>query len=316
MRTESRPRVSETEMFPRDLQTAQTQTWYSDITDETHRVRVFENVIEVQAVIPCQLPPWPIAGKKKKITDFSARSRRNLLKLLGRTRFNQLHFLYFATLTYHNSYPNTSVRAKRDIKVFLQRLVKKHPDINYVWRYEFQRRGAPHFHLILAWPIYVAGPGREKLEKELYSLWSDFLNCGCKHCQKHSVDVRKVTSYRQVRSYVSKYISKNPAPSPTDSPGRFWGHSSNLPCKPYVDVHLNPDSFERLRSLCHKILRSHGEKSYQYAEIVNKSWSFFVLLDNDDRPEVLDAVFQYASETAQNTTYHERLKSQQPYEFL
>lgn len=54
----------------------------------------------------------------------------------------------FVTLTYPAKFPTVS-RAKRDLKVFQQRLIRRFPGSGGIWKLEPQERGAPHYHLLI-----------------------------------------------------------------------------------------------------------------------------------------------------------------------
>jgi len=262
-------------------------SWFNSITEQSHEVRIYENVMEVTALVPVNCPLPRLISKRGKVKNFSDKSRRNLLKLLGRVRFKQLHHLNFVTLTYHNSFPRKSVDAKSHIHDFLQDVRRRWPSITYVWRYEFQKRGAPHFHLITGFLDELSEFDRAAFQQELYDLWSFYLKCGCKHCARISVRVDKITSYRHARAYVCKYITKDAPPPPDDEPGRFWGKSKNLPTSPMLRAYTCPDSFLLLRHICKNILRSGNDRAQHFSDYVAKSWSFFILLDDCDRDEII-----------------------------
>jgi hypothetical protein len=119
----------------------------------------------------------------------------------------------FVTLTYQG-FP-TAKKAKRDLKVFSQRLKRRYPQVCGIWRVERQERGSIHFHLIL-WGISWLEPS------ELAELWTDVSDPGNQDALKASTSVERVRSSRGTISYVSKYIAK----TTNDSiiPGRQWGY--------------------------------------------------------------------------------------------
>ena len=63
----------------------------------------------------------------------------------------------FATLTYPAIWPKDPAKWKRDLLKWGMRLQRKHPGTWAIWALEIQRRGAPHYHLIVRWPRLARG---------------------------------------------------------------------------------------------------------------------------------------------------------------
>jgi hypothetical protein len=127
------------------------------------------------------------------------------------------------------------VKAKRDLKIFLQRMEYKFPMAGGIWKLEPQERGAPHFHMLiwgldtdtlLNWVVQnwyeIAGNGDEN-----HFLFHAGWLKNSKPC------VQKVRSWRGVWSYASKYLGKTFEVAEWGSQwtGRFWGtlKTENIP---------------------------------------------------------------------------------------
>lgn len=164
-------------------------------------------------------------GKRSGIKGFSHNSRLRLMYTIGAIR-RDAELPDFVTLTYPNEFP-TVERAKRDLKVFTQRLQRKYPKAGFIWKLEPQQRGAPHYHLLvwgcktselLAWTVKnwfdIAGNG----DYQHFCFHLGALK-GSKPC------VSKVRSWRGVWSYASKYLGKvfDVAQWGDKWTGRFWG---------------------------------------------------------------------------------------------
>jgi len=170
-------------------------------------------------------------GKRSAISGFSRNSRRRLMyKIAGIRRDAKLPC--FVTLTYPNEFP-TVARAKRDLKVFLQRLKYKFPEASGIWKLEPQERGAPHYHcliwgvaegILLDWVAFTwyEMSGQQDRNHLLFHLG---LLPGSKPC------VSQVRSWRGVWAYASKYLGKTfEIAGWTDQwTGRFWGCWGSLP---------------------------------------------------------------------------------------
>lgn len=167
-------------------------------------------------------------GKKSQIRGYSPNSRRGLMyTIAGVSRTAALPC--FVTLTYHNidgNFPSPK-QSKRDLKIFLQRLVYAFPDVSGIWKLEPQKSGSPHYHL-LVWGVDV-----EELKKFVPYAWQDIagkddqlhllFHLGVLHDSRHCVSL--VHSFRGVWSYASKYLGKTFEVAGWDEKwtGRFWG---------------------------------------------------------------------------------------------
>ncbi len=88
-----------------------------------------------------------------------------------------------------------------------------------VWRLEFQRRGAPHFHL-LAFVDATPSELHEFVSRSWYEACGEI---SPEHLRA-GTNVQKVKSWRGMMAYAAKYMGKLEQVSPgVESPGRFWG---------------------------------------------------------------------------------------------
>src|SRR5438445_4731657 len=98
----------------------------------------------------------PLSGEKKgggereECKGFSESSRRRLIQKMAQWNMNGL-YASFVTLTYPAIYTEDWKQWKNDLDNFFKRIERKYSYlVGLVWRIEFQKRGAPHFHLIVA----------------------------------------------------------------------------------------------------------------------------------------------------------------------
>lgn len=96
---------------------------------------------------------------------------------------------------------------------------RKYGRFPMVWRLEFQKRGAPHFHLLAFLDVPPV---------QLYQFVSEswYESCG-EISPEHlaaGTNVQGVKSWRGVMAYAAKYMGKLELLAPgVESPGRFWG---------------------------------------------------------------------------------------------
>lgn len=157
-------------------------------------------------------------GKRSYVSGFSAGSRLRLLHLLGTVKKSEMPT--FLTLTYPNTWPNPT-DCKRHLDTFTKRLFRHSPNCSFIWKLEFQKRGAPHFHL-LCWGL-DRSPG---FRHWLSTTWYEVVDSGDikhLHAGTQCADVR---SWRGVMSYAAKYMGKPVQQDENEDwgrPGRFWG---------------------------------------------------------------------------------------------
>ena len=164
----------------------------------------------------------PNPPKRGKVKGFSKASRRRMIKTCARLG-NAVPI--FLTLTYGKRYPSDPKQWKRHLDTFGKRLVRYNPNLSAIWRLEPQKRGAPHYHLL----IYQSnGKAPFVPKKWIAKAWSEVL--GSYSDSKHLVAgtrIESLDSSRGAAFYVSKYCAKLPEdddfPEEWKKAGRLWG---------------------------------------------------------------------------------------------
>lgn len=136
--------------------------------------------------------------KRGTIKQFSKAARKRLFEMFH--KMNVVSFL-FITLTYGQKFPPAK-DSKRHLKMFIQRLKRKYPQVAGVWRIEFQKRKAPHYHLLLTNIRFI--PKDEICEMWEAVIGQRFTN----QTGKTFTRVEKIKSKKHALSYVSKYVGK------------------------------------------------------------------------------------------------------------
>jgi hypothetical protein len=134
-------------------------------------------------------------GLRGVVNDFSAPSRLRLLKKFAALERRDAVFL---TLTYDDNFPSPA-RSKRDLDNFLNRIRRRDGCelASGLWRFEFQRRGAPHFHLVLFNLPFI-----DKLE--IKRMWSEVTGC----TPEVFTRIEWIAERKKLYGYVSKYVAK------------------------------------------------------------------------------------------------------------
>lgn len=158
-------------------------------------------------------------GKRGRVSVFSPESRHRLFVLLHQLKFERVTF---CTLTYPAEFPTESRVYKAHLKEYRRRWERLYGACRAVWRLEFQKRGAPHYHI-----MYLDAPHIPILD--WCKLWSDVIHTEDENHRKIGVDVKLVTGSTErglIVSYLAKYVGKvddTNVSERSEKPGRWWG---------------------------------------------------------------------------------------------
>lgn len=148
------------------------------------------------------------SSKRSAITEFSRKSRTRLRRQLQNA---DPPYSVMITLTYGKEFASDGRKCKEDLLRFRDQLRRYGflPESS-VWVLEFQRRGAPHFHILTS--MFIP-------KMALSWLWN----------WASGAPVRTATNIKAVRNatgYALKYASKleqKDCPPQFQNVGRFWG---------------------------------------------------------------------------------------------
>lgn len=192
------------------------------------------------ALVKASRPPLAKLGcqgtKRKKttrgkVTGFSRKSRRRMTQAVAKVQTAKLPL--FLTLTYPGTnegqiykWMSDAHEWKRHLEAFVKRLRRRWRGAAGFWKLEPQKRGAPHFHLML-WGVSAALA--EVFEQWAKRAWYEIVGSGDVRHLKHGADCKPVQNQRGTMFYASKYMGKpvkqsdDIDPTVWDFPGRWWG---------------------------------------------------------------------------------------------
>jgi hypothetical protein len=141
------------------------------------------------------------------------------------------------TLTYPKEW---SKRWQRDLKSFFQRLERIWPGASLVWRLEFQKRRAPHFHCFL-FGLYSKRE-RNDFKEWIAEAWADVVDSDekAKHVQA-GTSCEDIRTRAGAMSYAAGgYASKMSQTLPGEHVGRYWGvlGRSRLPLGKVIEFEI------------------------------------------------------------------------------
>lgn len=204
---------------------------YRPKTEEKSQIIVYPGASRIQVKTGIK-PEQKGGGQRGKINQFSRGSRRYLMFLLGEIIRSSLP--YFATFTTPSIIPLK--KFKRMTVILIKRIMREYPRVGIIIKYEYQKREAPHSHMLI-WGVplsqfydlikfcaenwyQIAGENNPDALKLLYG-----------ELPKSKPCVEKIYSWHGVMSYVSKYIVKLNPKTDEKNPGRFWSiyNKENIP---------------------------------------------------------------------------------------
>lgn len=178
-------------------------------------------------------------GQRDLIKGLSKGSRRRLVHLIN--SLGETNEAFFVTLTMREATENFK-QWKQWLNRTLTALRYSFPKLSGIWRLEFQKRGTPHFHLLL----YTNEPEDIKvLRAKLRKYWSNAV--GRQNTSStHGIKVERIRDIRKSGFYLAIYQAKNEQDR-TDIPtGKTYGiiNKKGLPIAKYSggefdSIHFN-----------------------------------------------------------------------------
>lgn len=198
--------------------------------------------------------PPPPERREGDISSFSKDSRRRLIKKILRLESSRLSSGSFVTLTYHEEWTTERADVQRDLNTFLQAMRREYPQAVYIWRLEFQSRGAPHFHLMIWQPRGCGDFDLGELSEWVQDTWTRIADQGTAAHEEWGTDTARITSWREAMSYVSKYVAATGDEGDVEYSGRRWGASQSLPTAPVLRFTVSERDGQILRRILRKLI--------------------------------------------------------------
>ena len=198
-------------------------------------------------------------GLRGDIKGFSRKSQQRMRRAVAEADESQCGSPYFVTLTYPGMYPADRSEWMRHLDALDKRIRRAYPDFIFnLWKLEPQKRGAPHFHLLLCLKHDCTNETLQQLRKFIALAWYEVVGANQPVHLVAGTQVQNVKSWNGVKHYCSKYISKTFEGEAIPSwwkPGKFWGVRGSIP----TDIHsiqLTQKQFYAVRRLAFRHLRS------------------------------------------------------------
>lgn len=175
------------------------------------------------------------------ITEFSKKSRQRLAFVASNS---PVTFVTMITLTYPREYPHDGKHVKRHLNRFLTWYRKDTGGAHVLWFLEFQRRGAPHVHLLTDFPLPARLEDRKAIRFRVATTWYRICDSGDTRHLSAGTRVERIRKPDGARHYAVKYAMKmeqKEVPKDYQNVGRFWGCSRAVVPEPEREVRCTED---------------------------------------------------------------------------
>jgi len=269
---------------------------------KTANVRVYRNMVKVTE--NGKQPPHLKGARRGLVSmEFTGKPRKRCLDALNQWQIPNIN-LVFCHLTYPAEYPLDWRIWKLDLKRFKQALLRKWPNAQGVWKLELQRRGAPHFHIILdtGKPVAI-----KRMRQWIDACWARIAHQNDQYQGKYACRVETCWSIRHAMNYAGKYLTK-PGFNPVDDDGvilepadlnatmgRLWGKIGKLNCDPVAEFSVIRETIDYYRMQCALEIKKRGARGWYGLAHPRMLGSFGVYglgAKSDDRFPTAQAMFE------------------------
>lgn len=213
---------------------------------ERATVTVYSHMVKCKVSQATQ-PDWLRGVVRGAIgAEFRGKKRKRLFDKFNSWRMPG-HHGRFVTLTYPDEFPLDWRHWKSDLEKYRRALLARYPDAQAIWRLELQKRGAPHYHIVL---YTHAGDKVKAFRRWNDAVWAKIAHSHDVYHGKYACKVETIWSRGQAIAYLGKYCGKAADAPVTDdgvildaddlgsTTGRQWGTIGKLDCRPYAQASL------------------------------------------------------------------------------
>lgn len=200
-------------------------------------IELYSNDVRVKRTMDREAPG---GGKRQRVQWFSKAARRRLAFTACNT---DVVFLTMITLTYPNKYETDGVQFHKHLAAFLEWMRRNWEKPSYLWFLEFQKRGAPHFHILIT---------RKRQRGDIQAVALAWYNIVASGDEKHLLAGTRTERIRKAdgaKRYAVKYAFKMKQKVPPKDivyTGRFYGYSRDVKPKVKYSTEIDETSLRIL----------------------------------------------------------------------
>lgn len=277
--------------YTRSAATPQGKTLVNNTILEKHpHFEYFPHCVEFHPVTPKYVGKSNNHGHRGPITHFSKSARFRLFHMLAKIDNDLIFEPIFCTLTYHYGHENSKRSTKSQLHHFLTRLRQLDPKVQYFWRIEYQKRGAPHYHLIIFPGTKIGTRFSNAYGTSISRIWHEIADPNSYRHEQYGCKIVTIKSYSQACAYMSKYIAKHEHINAESVEGKHWGCSRNLPIYKLAHAEMNRKmTIVYIEKIRHWLIE-HGKAKYADPRYLNHYTHFTVFIDVDIAEQLLKEI--------------------------
>jgi len=223
---------------------------------------------------------WRPQAKRGKVSGFSQKSKNRLYLLID-------SYMYPADLFLTLTMPGNgweiqdaacdSGEWKRALDRFRKLLSREYPEAYATWKLEPQKRGAPHYHLLLWFnKMWFSEEEKNAITEWMRCAWTSvcsryYLTTEMsKNHWIYGTDCQWTCEIEDEREmlYISKYVGKAVPSAYADAweyPGRWWGefNKKHRPCRVHREIEVTVEEFQQVRRLVSRWVKSRERARYR-----------------------------------------------------
>lgn len=223
-------------------------------------------------------------GKRGKCMAFSVNSRRRLFRTIAAIPWRDYGMLCMITLTYPGKEGQDWItmdgeQAKKHLNAFRRRYERMFGDFEAVWKMEFQKRGALHWHLCAVFPDWNNGgefPQINDFRQWVARNWYEIVGSGSQEHLEAGTGVEMWTG--SPAHYFAKYVSageradkeyQHRVPKNFINIGRWWGVWKLK--QDWQTVKIEPDEWIKCKRVIRKLMehRCKGKRFFKVRGNIN-----------------------------------------------
>lgn len=232
-----------------------------------------------------------VPAKRGKIKGLSRKSRKNLLRIINKLEPSESY--YFVTLTYGRNWIDEPKLWKRHLSILLKRVRANYPKSSGLWRLEFQKRKAPHYHILFHIP---EKPNSLTFKKILQKSWLNQIEDHSYGAQRYSIQCDFVGSqFKDCALYSALYQAKDANDRKDIATGKLWGtfNKTRLPVRSYGFEECSRRRQTILRRICRKWMQAHS-KTHGYTKWLKaRDGSFDLFIPLHEQKRLIQFVKNY-----------------------
>jgi len=227
---------------------------------ETTGLKTRVEILATDSIVKCRTAnskaqgSW-CGGQRGTIKEFTEQSCRNMMQ----TARNVEGLKNMLTLTYPSEFPCDGRLVKGHLELMRKWLMYR--NIGAFWFLEFQRRGAPHFHMFITGNVD---------KDEVSKAWFRIVASGDEKHLRAGTRIEAIRKPHAVSAYAAKYAAKveqKEVPDGYREVGRFWGTFGGVKVVPQYEESGTPSQVAPLvrvlRNLQKSQLRRKGLQAFK-----------------------------------------------------